>query len=214
MLSPSGVPVPRTLEELCNPRDLALLIYDMQVGIVRQLRNGAEVTAQVRELLDLARGCGMRVVFSRHMSLPHEWMGGFQYRMAMTWQKVDNPAEVRPFFLRGAPAFEIVPELEPRPGEAILDKITMSAFEGTPLAIALRDCGVRALAIAGIALEVGIEPTARHAADLALVPVVVADACGAGNEEAGRRSLAALAFAGDSIITDRATLRRLLDRGS
>src|SRR5215831_10163707 len=127
MLTASGVPVPRTLEELCNPRDLALLVYDMQVGIVRQLRNGAEVTAHVREVIDLARGCGMRVVFSRHMSLPREWMGGFQCRMAMSWQRVDNPDEVRPFFLRGAPAFEIVPELEPRPNEAIFDKITMSA---------------------------------------------------------------------------------------
>ena len=201
MLSPSGVPVPRTLEELCNPRDLALLIYDMQVGIVRQLRNGAEVTAQVRELLDLARGCGMRVVFSRHMSLPHEWMGGFQYRMAMTWQKVDNPAEVRPFFLRGAPAFEIVPELEPRPGEAILDKITMSAFEGTPLDIALRDCGVTTVIIVGVAIEIGIEPTVRHAVDLGYLPVVVTDACGAGDQEAGQRALASLRFMGDAFFT-------------
>ena len=46
--------------------------------------------------------------------------------------------------------------------EAILDKITMSAFEGTPLSIALRDCGLIAFAIAGVAVEIGIEPTVRH----------------------------------------------------
>ena len=158
------------------------------------------------------RSVDPRVAAEQHCRSPAAWMGAFQYRMAMSWQKVESPDQVRPFFLRGAPAFEIVPELEPRPGEAIFDKITMSAFEGTPLAIALRDCGVRAIAMAGIALEVGIEPPARHAADLALIPVVVADACGAGNEEAARRSLAALEFAGDSIITDRATLQRLLER--
>lgn len=209
-----GLTIPRTLEEVCDPVHTALIVYDMQVGIVSQLPDGSAVAKRVADVRRAARDCGMRVVYTRHMSLPREVAGVTQLRTAMAWQRVERVADVKPVFLRDSPAFQITPELAPAANEVVFDKITMSAFEGTPLAIALRDCGVRALAIAGIALEVGIEPTARHAADLALVPVVVADACGAGNEEAGRRSLAALAFAGDSIITDRATLRRLLDRGS
>src|SRR5262249_41822747 len=141
---------------------------------------------------------------------PRELMGSLQYRTAMAWQHVDTVDQVKPWFLRGSPGFEIVPELAPRPTEGIFDKITMSAFEGTPLAIALRDCGVRAIAIAGIALEVGIEPTARHAADLGFIPLLVADACGAGHEQAGQRSLDALVFAGDTIVTNIEELRRLL----
>jgi biuret amidohydrolase len=86
----------------------------------------------------------------------------------------------------------------------------MSAFEGTPLSIALRDCAIRAIAIVGIAMEVGIEPTARQAADLGFIPVIVADACGGGNEEAARRSMAALEFAGDALFTDTDAFRRLL----
>jgi biuret amidohydrolase len=78
----------------------------------------------------------------------------------------------------------------------------MSAFEGTPLDIVLRDCGVRSYLIAGVALEVGIEPTVRHSADLGYIPVVVRDACGAGDAAAAERSLAALAFAGDALIAD------------
>jgi nicotinamidase-related amidase len=130
--------------------------------------------------------------------------------MAMAWQRVDDPDEVAPWFLRDSPGFALVPELAPRPSEAIFDKITMSAFEGTPLGIALRDCGVNAVAIAGIALEIGIEPTARHAADLGIIPVIIADACGAGNEAAAKRSLESLAFAGDALITDVAEFCRLL----
>jgi hypothetical protein len=38
----------------------------------------------------------------------------------------------------------------------------MSAFEETPLALALRGSGIVSVAIVGIAAEVGIEPTARH----------------------------------------------------
>jgi len=202
--------IARTLEDVCNPRDMALVVYDMQIGVVRQLRNGPEIVARVGEVLELARGSGMRVIFTRHMSLPRELMGSFQYRMAMAWQHVDRVDQVTPWFLRDSPSFAIVPELSPLPTEGIFDKITMSAFEGTPLTIALRDCAIRAVAIAGIALEVGIEPTARHAADLGFIPVLVADACGSGNEEAGRRSLDALTFAGDAIITSLDAFRRQL----
>jgi nicotinamidase-related amidase len=62
----------------------------------------------------------------------------------------------------------------------------MSAFEGTPLDIALRDCGVTTVVIAGVTTEIGIEPTVRHVVDLGYLPVLVTNACGAGNEEAGQ----------------------------
>jgi biuret amidohydrolase len=197
-----GLSVPQTLDDVCDPSRLALLVYDMQVGIVSQLRGCEGVLARVSRVLEAARGAGVRIVYTRHMSLPRELMGAFQYRMAMAWQRVDDPAKVEPWFLRDSPGFAIVPELAPRPSEAIFDKLAMSAFEGTPLEMALRDCGVTAVAIIGIATEIGIEPTARHAADLGIIPVVVADACGAGHEDAARRSLDALTFAGDAIITD------------
>jgi nicotinamidase-related amidase len=207
-----GIDIPRTLEDVCDARRLALVVYDMQVAIKQQLPDGDAIVARVRQVLDAARAAGLRIFFMRHLSLPKELMGAFQYRMAMAWQRVDDPDEVAPWFLRDSPGFALVPELAPRPSEAIFDKITMSAFEGTPLGIALRDCGVNAVAIAGIALEIGIEPTARHAADLGIIPVIIADACGAGNEAAAKRSLESLAFAGDALITDVAEFCRLLGR--
>jgi Isochorismatase family len=78
----------------------------------------------------------------------------------------------------------------------------MSAFEGTPLNIVLRDCGVRAYLIAGVAIEVGIEPTVRHSADLGYIPIVVREACSAGNQAAGERALKNIAFAGDAFIVE------------
>jgi nicotinamidase-related amidase len=209
-----GVPVPRTLDELCHPRRMALVVYDMQVGILRQLKDGAAIVARVRAVVEAARAAGMRIVFMRHMSLPTKLMGTFQIRMAMQWQGLDDPSKVKPWFLRDTPGFAIAPELSPREDEAILDKITMSAFEGTPLAIALRDCGLLAFAIVGVATEIGIEPTVRHGADLGLIPVVVADACGAGEEDAGKRSLESLAFAGDALLTDAAAFRAALARNA
>jgi nicotinamidase-related amidase len=197
-----GIAVPQTLEDVCDRSKLALVVYDMQVGIVSQLKGAEAVTARVARVLEASRNAGLRVFYTRHMSLPKELMGAFQYRMAMAWQRVDDPARVEPWFLRDSPGFAIVPELAPRPSEAIFDKLAMSAFEGTPLAFALRDCGIAAVAIAGIAMEIGIEPTARHAADLGIIPVVIADACGAGHAAAAQRSCEALQFAGDAIMTD------------
>ena len=212
MKSPSGLEISRTLAETCNPSRLALLIYDMQVGIARQIKDADVIIAKVGQLLKAARAAKVRTFFTRHMSLPLPLMGAFQLRMAMAWQRVDDVDEVKPAFLRDSPGFPIVSVLDPQPSEGIFDKITMSAFEGTPLQIALRDCGVTAFAIAGIALEVGIEPTIRHATDLGLVPVLIADACGSGNAEAGRRSLEALAFEGNTVITDVATFTSLITR--
>ena len=206
--------IPRTLDEAVHPERMALLVYDMQVGIVRQIADGARVVERVQRALSAARDAGMRVFFTRHMSLPLELMGASQYRMAMAWQRVDRPELVKPWFLRDSPGFALAPELQPRPSEAIFDKLAMSAFEGTPLEFALRDCGVVAVGLAGIALEIGIEPTARHAADLGLLPVLLEDACGAGHADAAARSIESLRFAGDTLFSDVETFRRLLASGS
>jgi len=94
----------------------------------------------------------------------------------MVWQKQPDPAMTKPLFRQGSPRWEIVPELAPREDEVVIDKITMSCFESTYLNLALRDAHLDSFIIAGIALEVGIEPTLRHALDLNYCPVLVADA--------------------------------------
>jgi nicotinamidase-related amidase len=207
-----GLEIPQNLAETCNPRRTALLVYDMQVGIITQIRNGPELVARVKLVLDAARAASLRVFFMRHMSLPKEATGVFQLRMAMAWQKVNTVAEVKPWFLRDSPGFQLVPELTPLPSEVIFDKITMSAFEGTPLDIALRDCGINSFIIAGVATEIGIEPTIRHGADLGYIPIVVTDACGAGHPEAGARALESMKFMGDAILTDIEMIVRVLNR--
>jgi len=205
-----GIDIPVTLKEICDPSYLALLVYDMQIGIISQIKDGDVITSRVSRVLEAARTAGVRVFFSRHLSLPSKLMGMFQFRMAMAWQKVETVEEVRPWFLRDSEQFQIIPELEPLPDEAIFDKITMSAFEGTFLELALRDCGINRVAIVGVATEIGIDPTARHATDLCIIPIIVTDACGAGHQEAAQRSLDSLRFMGDTVLTDVETICQLL----
>jgi biuret amidohydrolase len=202
MQKPFGLEIPETLDEACDPSRAALLVYDMQVGVLRQIARRDEVRAAVQRVVGAARGADVRTFFFRHMSLPKNLAGVFQLRQAMAWQQVSSVDDVKPWFLPDSPGFPITPELQPLPTEAVFDKITMSAFEGTPLDIALRDCGVSAFVVVGVAMEIGIEPTVRHGADLGYIPVVVTDACGAGDEDAGRRALDTIRFAGDAFLTD------------
>jgi biuret amidohydrolase len=206
MTTQNGVEIFSTLQELVHPHRTALLVYDMQVAIVPQIKDGRDILAKVQSLLEAARRADIRTIFTRHMSLPLELMGAFQYRTAMSWQHKQSPAEVSSPFLRDSPGFQIVPELHPLPSEAIFDKLAMSAFEGTPLQFTLRDCGIRSILLAGIALEVGIEPTCRHAADLGIIPILVRDACGAGNSEAAGQCVSSLEHMGDTIVTDLKTI--------
>lgn len=207
-----GLSIPRTLADACDPTRMALIIYDMQVGIVRQLPDGGKIVQACLQLRDAARENGFRVFYTRHMSLPPAASGVSQLRTAMEWQRVDNPNEVHSSFPQGSPQYELVPELMPGPNEVVIDKITMSAFAATPLDFALRDLGIDTYAIAGIALEVGIEPTVRHSLDLGYLPILVTDACGAGHPAAAERSLATLAFAGGSLTTDAAALAEQMNR--
>jgi nicotinamidase-related amidase len=202
MLRAFGLSIPQTLEEVCDPTRLALIVYDMQVGIMSQIKNGQEITNKVLQVLESARQAGIRIFFTRHMSLPKELMGVSQLRMAMAWQRVKSVDEVKPWFLRDSPGFHLIPEMSPLSSEAVFDKIMMSAFAGTPLDIALRDCGMDAFAIVGVATEIGIEPTVRHGTDLGYVPVLVTDACGCGHRDAAERSIASLEFAGDALLTN------------
>src|ERR1043166_1848789 len=138
-----GLDIPERLEDAIDRDRTALLVYDMQVGIMRQLQHGSDIIAKVGEVLTLARAAGLRIYFMRHTSLPKNLMGVFQLRQALAWQRKSSIDDVQPWFLRGSEAHEIVPELAPREDEAVFDKIGMSAFEGTPLDTALRDCAIR-----------------------------------------------------------------------
>lgn len=205
-----GLEIPENLEEACELNRTALIVYDMQVGIFSQLSNGFEIKSQVVKVLQAAREVNLRIFFMRHMSLPNELSGVFQLRMAKAWQRATSVNDVKPWFLRDSPGFQLIPEMTPLPSEAIFDKITMSAFESTPLDIALRDCGIQTVIIVGVATEIGIEPTVRHAADLGYIPVVVTDACGAGNAEAGQRAIASLKFMGDAFFSTVEEICRIL----
>jgi len=205
-----GLEVPENLREIVQSSRCALIVYDMQAGIVPQISSGSEIQDRCVQLLIAARNAGLRVFHTRHFFLPTAAAGVAQLRRAMVWQRKEEPQETKCFIPYGSPAFQIVPQLEPREGEVVVDKITMSAFEGTFLNLAMRDAGIDSFLIAGIALEIGIEPTVRQALDLNYLPVVVSDACGSKTEELQHRSLATLEETGEVFMASTSDIVKLL----
>ncbi len=79
--------------------------------MLRQLPEGAAVLAKVAEVLGVAREAGLRTYFLRHLSLPKNLMGVFQFRQALAWQRKAALEDVQPWFLRGSEGHAIVSEL-------------------------------------------------------------------------------------------------------
>src|SRR5581483_441636 len=112
--------VPQSLNDVCRPDRLGLLVYDMQVGILGQIADRDMVIENVGEVLEAARAAKVRTYFTRHVTLPVELMGVAQLRTWRAWQRVDRLEEVRSPFLPDAPQTQIVPELRPNAREAVL----------------------------------------------------------------------------------------------
>ena len=202
-----GLDVPDSVAEMCRPAAAGVLVYDAQVGILPHVKDGDVLVGRIREIVDAARAADVPVFYVRHVSLPPTHLGVGALRTAMAWQRKDLAQDVTSAFPPDAPHTAIVDELAPVAGEPVFDKLGMSALVGTPLEAALRDRGITTLVLVGAVLEIGIEPTARHAADLGFLPVVVDDACGIVEPEAAQRSLDSLDY---SLMSYRATTAEIV----
>jgi nicotinamidase-related amidase len=110
------------LQDTCSPLKCAFLIYDMRVGIVSQIAEGAAIVARCQQLLGAARDKGLRVFFMRHFFLPNHLAGVGQLRRSMFWQRLTDPSKIKPMMTQGSSACEIVPVLAPREDEVVVDK--------------------------------------------------------------------------------------------
>ncbi len=203
-----GLDIPESAEEACRPGQVAVLVYDMQEGILQHVRDREGLVERVGEVLAAARESEIPIVYVRHVSVPVELTGVAGLRNAMSWQRAERVEDVRSPFPPHAPHSRIAAEVAPGPADAVFDKLGMSAFVGTPVDQVLRDRRITSFAVVGAVLEIGIEPTVRHGADLGYVPVLVEDACGVVDAEAAGRSVASLDYAKLSLRADTATVVR------
>lgn len=136
-----------------DPTRTALVVVDMQNDFVKEGGSlfvpDAEATIpNIKNLLDLARESGMKVVFTQdtHSEGDPEW-------------------EIWPEHAReGSWGWEIVEELTPLESETVIRKVRYDAFYGTSLDHLLRTWGVETLVICGTVANICVHYTAASAA--------------------------------------------------
>jgi nicotinamidase-related amidase len=93
---------------------------------------------------------------------------------------------------------QMLKELEPQPGDIVLNKTGSSVFNSTNLEHILRNMGLNTIILTGIWTNSCVEGAARDAGDLDFGVVLVDDACAAVTPELHR---AALAYLGNNFAT-------------
>jgi biuret amidohydrolase len=71
-----GLNIAQTLREVCDPQRIALLVYDMQVGILSQIKNPEQITGQVFNSAECrSRRRSSRVLFAASFVTERSWLG-------------------------------------------------------------------------------------------------------------------------------------------
>lgn len=174
-------------------RRCALIIQDMQNDVV--MEGGAfaasgspqhcreqNAVANIARLAERCRALGVPVI--------HVWFvvppgaKGLTLNAPLFEGVIDNNAMVRGTW-GAAPA----PGLEPRPGDHVVEKMRMSAWEGTTLETILKAEGRDILIETGAWTNMSIEHTARTGADKGYVMVIPEDGCSTMNADWHRASV-------------------------
>jgi nicotinamidase-related amidase len=134
---------------LDNRPATALLVVDVQTSVVRDAVRRDTVVANIGDLVQKAREQRVPVVWVRH-----------------------SDEELR----HGSDGWEIVPELEPRDDETIIDKHYGDSFEDTALESALGGLGVGRVVVAGAQTDACIRSTLHGALVRGYDAILVSDA--------------------------------------
>jgi nicotinamidase-related amidase len=81
------------------------------------------------------------------------------------------------FLIRGSRSHDFIDELQPEPGEVVIDKPGKGAFFATELDLILRTRGVTHLIVGGVATHVCVQSSLREAADRGYWSLVLEDCC-------------------------------------
>jgi len=184
-----------------DPGTTALLIIDMQRDFVEpggfgeSLGNDVSILrktiAPTQRVLEACRKQGMMIVHTREGHRP-DLTDCPPSKMARgkPARKIGDDGSMGRLLVRGEKGHDIVPELYPKPGEAVIDKPGKGAFYATDLELILRNAGIKTLIVCGVTTEVCVNTSVREANDRGFNCVVLEDCVGSYFPEFQRAGLA------------------------
>lgn len=190
MTDPASSPVPAVAADVLQPQSTALLLWDLQNGLAGQAPRLGELSPVWRRLLAAARRHDVLIVRSRHGAPRPDLMDAVErWRISRRTHGENRPEH---FMQPGGEDRAWIPGFEPEPDELVIEKTTPSLFQDTAADARLRARGVRTLVMAGVATDIGIDYTARHAMSLGYFPVVVEEAVDSFSPSAHEHGMAIL----------------------
>ena len=166
------------VKDYLSPTRTALIVWDVQEALVASIPNREEFLKKTSQLVNGARIKGVAIFFTKITPLPEKF-----------------ESKARSLMWRGRGRFEpgdIVKEIYPMAGDTVLNKNTASIFVGTNFEYMARNASLSSLVFTGIATEMGVESSARHAQNLGFLPVIAKEAVSSMDMDAHLRSLANL----------------------
>jgi nicotinamidase-related amidase len=201
-----GVPA-KPYEFTLDPPKAALLIIDMQRDFVEPggfgEMLGNDVSQLRRTIAPLAafmatwRAAGLPVIHTREGHLPDlSDCPPAKLERGAPSMRIGDPGPKGRILIRGEYGHDIIDELQPAPGEAVVDKPGKGAFYATELQDLLTKGGIRSLLVAGVTTEVCVHTTVREANDRGYECLVLADCVGSYFPEFQRVGLEMIAAQG------------------
>ena len=138
----------------------------------------AKVIENIERLLEAFRSRSRPVIFTRHGSLLPDGSDLIARRRSReSVARGASGGESGHMAIAGDEGHAIIPRLQSRPNELVLDKNTGSAFNSTGIDFHLRNMGVTTLVVTGIATDMCVMVTSLDAADRGWNVFIASDAC-------------------------------------
>lgn len=169
----------------------AVLVVDMQNAFVQKggyfdlvdldIAPAQRIVEPCREIIGLARATGIRVIYLQMGCSPDLSDKGPpdspSSMKSRVWSMMKQHPEWKDkLYIYGTWGAEIIEELKPLEGDIVVKKQKHDGFIGTNLDIILRTLGVKYLIFVGVATNICVESTLRHAFSLDYFPILVSDA--------------------------------------
>jgi len=180
------------VRDFCAPGGYA----DRAGMAIDTLRQPIEAIVRVRAA---ARTAGMTIIYTREGHRPDlsDLTPAKRRRAIRTGAPIGAAGPMGRLLIRGEYGHDMVDELQPLPGEPVIDKPGYGAFYQTDLELLLRNADIDTLVITGVTTNVCVQSTLREAIDRGFECITLADCCATSEMALHEATLAMIRDEGD-----------------